>query len=130
VLGLALLVPGAGPSEDPVPYQTPGVRDNMPAFRNPLAGRLTFELSWTTGKETGFAAWRRKARARVFDCLLAPPPPAPFDPVVLAEQDRGAYLARKVVFNLTTGRTAAGPATTGSRRWRATCCTWACRSPA
>ena len=101
VLGLALLVSGAGPPEDPVPYQTPGVRDNLPAFRDPLAGRLTFELSWTTGKETGFAAWRRKARARVFDCLLAPPPPAPFDPLVLAEQDRGAYLARKVVFNLT-----------------------------
>jgi Abhydrolase family len=101
VLCLALPVPGAGPAKDSTPYQTPGVRDNLPAFRGPLGERLRFELSWTTGKYRDFAAWRRQARAKVRDCLLAPPPRVPFNPVVLAEQDRGTYVARKVVFNLT-----------------------------
>ena len=33
--------------------------------------------------------------------MLTPRPNAPFCPVVIAEQDRGTYVARKVVFNLT-----------------------------
>jgi len=33
--------------------------------------------------------------------LLSAPPAAPFNPVVIAEQDRGGYVARKVVLNLT-----------------------------
>src|SRR4051812_16999750 len=101
VLCLMLLVPGAGPPGDSAAYQTTGVRDNLPAFRDALAERLQFELSWTAGKDTDFAAWRRKARDKVRDCLLAAPPTAPFDPVVLAEEDRGTYAARKVVLNLT-----------------------------
>ena len=32
--------------------------------------------------------------------LLAPPPEAPFDPVVLLEVDRGTHLARKIALNL------------------------------
>lgn len=36
-----------------------------------------------------------------FRCLLARPPVAPFNPVIIAEEDRGAYLAQKVIFNLT-----------------------------
>lgn len=35
-------------------------------------------------------------------CLLPPPPAAPFAPVIIAEQDRGSYAARKVVFNVTS----------------------------
>jgi dienelactone hydrolase len=35
------------------------------------------------------------------DCLLTPPPVAPFDSKIIAEQDRGSYVAKKVVFNLT-----------------------------
>jgi hypothetical protein len=101
VLCLMLLAPGAGPPENSAPYQTTGVRDNLPVFRDALAERLRFELSWTAGKDSDFAAWRRKARDKVRECLLAAPPAAPFDPVVLDEEDRGTYAARKVVLNLT-----------------------------
>ena len=73
----------------------------MPAFRDSLAGRLTYPLSWLSGQYTNFDHWREAARARVRECLLAAPPPAPFKPVVLAEEDRGSYVARKVVLNLT-----------------------------
>ena len=82
-------------------FQTSGVQNHLPAFREAAAERLTFPMSWLSGNHRDFAQWREAARAQVRECLLSPPPAAPFDPVILAEQDRGAYVARKVVFNLT-----------------------------
>jgi len=70
-------------------------------FYDRLAERLTFPLSWLADNYGDFRAWREAARAKVMECLLTPPAPAPFDPMVIAEEDRGAYVARKVVFNLT-----------------------------
>jgi dienelactone hydrolase len=40
-------------------------------------------------------------RSKVMECLLKPPSSANFNPVVIAEQDRGSYVARKIVFNIT-----------------------------
>jgi dienelactone hydrolase len=40
------------------------------------------------------------ARAKVKECLLRQPPSALYNPVVIATQDRGSYIAQKVVFNL------------------------------
>lgn len=82
-------------------YQTNGIRDSLPVFRDALAERLTFPLSWLSGRFTDFDEWRSTARATVKECLLKPPPAAPFEPVVIAEQDRGSYTAREVVFSLT-----------------------------
>lgn len=82
-------------------YQTYGIRDNLPAFYNALAERLTFPLSWMSGNFTNFNEWRITARVKVIECLLKPPPSAPFNPVVIAEQDRGSYIAHKIVLNLT-----------------------------
>ncbi|MCC6445906.1 MAG: dienelactone hydrolase family protein [Armatimonadetes bacterium] len=83
------------------PFQSPGVEDNLPVFRDRLAGRLTFPLSWLSGKYKDFDVWRKAARAKAMACLLARPPVAPFSPVVIAREDRGSYEARKVVFSLT-----------------------------
>jgi len=82
-------------------YQTSGIRESLPIFRDALAERLTFPLSWLSGSFTNFDEWRNTARAKVKECLLKPPPVAPFEPVIIAEQDRGSHTARKVVFNLT-----------------------------
>jgi len=81
--------------------QTPGVSANLPVFRDRLAERLTFPRSWLSGNYHDFPAWRQDARAKVKECLLAPPPVAPFEPVVIAEQDRGDHVARKISFNVT-----------------------------
>ena len=86
---------------DNTAYQRPGVQENLPAFRDQLVGRLHFPLAWQAGHCADFGAWRQAARARVQECLLAPPPPAPFDAVTLAEEDRGSYVAQKVALNLT-----------------------------
>jgi len=82
-------------------YQTPGAVADLPIFYGRLGERLTFPLAWEAGKYRDFAAWRRAARARVISCLPPAPPKAPFHPVVLAEQDRGSYVARKVALNIT-----------------------------
>jgi dienelactone hydrolase len=82
-------------------YQTNVVRDNLPSFYTVLAERLTFPLSWSLGNFIDFNSWRTIAHAKVMKCLLKPPLSVPFHPVVVAEQDRGNYVAHKIVFNLT-----------------------------
>ncbi len=82
-------------------YQTEGVKNGLPVFTPQVVSRLTFPLSWSSGNFSDFSAWRETARSRVLTCLLAPPPPAAWDAHVIAEEDRGNYIARKVVFNLT-----------------------------
>ncbi len=82
-------------------FQTPGVRDRLPVFHGRLAERMTFPMSWLSGNFTNFDTWRNSARAKVMEHLLAAPPIVPFDARVVAERDRGSYLARKVVFNIT-----------------------------
>ncbi len=85
----------------PENFQSPGVVKNLPAFHERLAERLEFPLSWLNAGRGDFDSWRQEARAQVMKCLLPPPPAATFAPAVTGEQDRGTYVARKVVFNIT-----------------------------
>lgn len=82
-------------------FQTQGVQRSLPIFLPQLKERLTFPLSWLSGRYGDFAEWREKARRTVRRCWLTPPPESPYEPVVIAEQDRGSYVARKVVLNIT-----------------------------
>ena len=82
-------------------YQKPGVDEDLPIFYENLKERLAFPFSWLSGNFTNFDEWRSSARNKLKECLLAPPSDAPFDPVIIAEQDRGNYVARKVIFNIT-----------------------------
>jgi dienelactone hydrolase len=81
--------------------ETPGVKDNLPVFYKKLADRQVYTLSWLSGDKGDFSIWRTEARMKVMECLLTPPPVVPFEPVVISEQDRGSYIARKIVFNIT-----------------------------
>ena len=82
-------------------YQTYGAKNFLPVFYEKLAGRQVYPLSWTQGEKGDFSIWRTEARAKVMECLLTPPPEVPFNPVVITEQDRGSYVARKIVLNIT-----------------------------
>ncbi|MBD3175054.1 MAG: hypothetical protein GF320_07730 [Armatimonadia bacterium] len=82
-------------------YQSPGVVDRLPAMRDALASRMDFPLSWTSGSHQDFERWRAEARDKVMELLLPPPPEADFDPVVLAHEDRGEYVALKLALDLT-----------------------------
>ena len=81
--------------------ESPGVKDNLPVFYKKLADRQVYTLSWLSGDKGDFSIWRTEARMKVMECLLTPPPEVPFEPVVISEQDRGSYIARKIVFNIT-----------------------------
>jgi dienelactone hydrolase len=78
-----------------------GVRDRLPLGHERLSARLNHPLAWVPGRFPDFNQWRTNARTRVFESLLAPPPSAPFSPRLVAEQDRGTYVARKVSVQLT-----------------------------
>jgi dienelactone hydrolase len=82
-------------------FETAGVRDRLPVFYKRLTSRMDYPLSWLSGGHGDFAAWQQKARTKVMECLLLAPPAAPFEPKTIAERDRGSYVARKVVFNVT-----------------------------
>lgn len=82
-------------------HQTPGVVSGLPVFFQDLKDRATHGMSWTTGKYKDFEAWKALARERVRASWLTPPPVVPWEVTMLGEQDRGTYVARKFVFNLT-----------------------------
>ncbi len=100
---LTLLALGAAGAEEAMDrsYQHPGVEHHLPVFYERLSARLTFPWSWLSGRFQDFGAWRQETRRRAMDRWLTPPPVAEFAPVVLAEEDRGAYVARKLALNLT-----------------------------
>lgn len=82
-------------------YETPGIVDSLPVFYKNLAARQVYPLSWLQGDKGDFSIWRKEARAKVMECLLTPPPAVPFDAKIISEQDRGSYVARKIVLNVT-----------------------------
>jgi dienelactone hydrolase len=82
-------------------YQTNGIVAKLPVFYQKLADKLNFPLSWRATNHGNFTKWRETAQAKVYETMLRPPGSAPFEPKVIATEDRGSYVARKVVFNLT-----------------------------
>jgi dienelactone hydrolase len=81
-------------------YQTPGIAYNMPAFAPALKARMTYPMAWSP-KVTDLVAWRDKGRAQVWQATLQDRDDTPYRPEPIAEQDRGSYVARQVVFNIT-----------------------------
>lgn len=82
-------------------YQTTGVRpDNLPVMAPQLKARLRFPMAWNP-QVTDLVAWRTAGVAKLWELTLQAPDHTPFDAQVIAEVDRGTYVARKVAFNLT-----------------------------
>jgi len=82
-------------------YQTPAVQDNLPAFYQQLKDQMTFPMAYDAAKNKDFDAWKKNARSKVFELLCQANDTTPFEPKIIEEQDRGTYLARKIVFNVT-----------------------------
>jgi hypothetical protein len=97
LLAAAMALPAA--AQDQPDYQRTGVADNMPAFQQALKAKLTFPMAWSP-QVKDLPAWRSAGRARLWELTLQAPDSTPFQPQVIAETDRGSYVARQVVFNL------------------------------
>lgn len=82
-------------------YQTTGHLHELPVWYKKLKERQTFPLSWTHAGGKDFESWKQIACAKVKECMMTAPPVVPFDAVVIAEEDRGTYVARKISFNVT-----------------------------
>jgi dienelactone hydrolase len=97
LLAAAMALPAA--AQDQPDYQRTGVADNMPVFQQALKAKLTFPMAWSP-QVKDLPAWRSAGRARLWELTLQAPDNTPFQPQVIAETDRGSYVARQVVFNL------------------------------
>jgi dienelactone hydrolase len=82
-------------------YQQKGIMDQLPEFLTSIKERLIFPLSWLSGNYKDFDEWKSIVKKTVRDLFLAEPPSAPFNPVIIEQEDRGNYSARKIVFNVT-----------------------------
>jgi dienelactone hydrolase len=81
-------------------YQTNAIHATLPSFCTIVQGRLNYPLSWLSGNFNNFNSWRTVARSKVMECLFSRPPSVPYHPAVIAQQDRGSYVAQKIVFNI------------------------------
>lgn len=104
---LCAMLACAGSAFAQADYQPTGVRDNMPVFAASLKNRLTFPMAWTP-QVADLAAWRAAGRAKVLELTLQAHDGTPFKAQLIDEIDRGAYVARKVAFNLTADSRVAG----------------------
>lgn len=83
-------------------YQTQGLTaaDNaLPVFYEALRAKMTFPLGWKDGANP--ATWRATGLAKARELMLPGDDKTAFQPAVIDEIDRGTYVARKVVFNVT-----------------------------
>ena len=73
----------------------------IPTWVEQLQADLTYPLAWGHDKEKRFTKWKKKARAKVLECMMTPPPvPDTYAMTVLAEERRDGYTARKIEFAL------------------------------
>jgi dienelactone hydrolase len=90
------LLPSA-PSAEYAPY---GLEKGLPSFAAPRADAIARNHFTGAGDPAAFAAWQRQGRAKLIASLQeAPRPPADTAYATLGEEDRGAYVARKIVFS-------------------------------
>jgi len=93
----ALAMAASAPAQD---YQRQAIDGNLPVFAPALKAKLTFPLAWTPAVKD-MPAWRAAGRAKLWEVTLQDLDDTPFAPRVIGEIDRGSYVARQVVFNLT-----------------------------
>jgi dienelactone hydrolase len=81
-------------------YQKPGIIGRLPVFTEAAIARMDFPLSWLSGNFDDYPACRAAAREKLIECFLTRPPVCDFDPVVIGQEDRGSYIAQRVVLSL------------------------------
>ena len=98
--GIAMSAMGSRPAAN-LEFQKYGLtKDSLPVMAAQIKSRLNFPLAWTPQVED-LPAWQKAGRAKLWEMTLHAPERTPFDMQVLDAVDRGSYVARKVIFNLT-----------------------------
>jgi dienelactone hydrolase len=72
----------------------------LPLFREARLAEMNFPLAYDPDRHPDFDTWRGQARKTLIGHLGSPPPEADYDPVIIAEEEREGYTARKILFNV------------------------------
>ena len=83
-------------------YQTIGSIQYLPIFSGKAKERQTFPMSWLSGGFSDFDSWKMETRRAVRDLWQTLPEDVSFNPVVIDQEDRGDYIAQKIVMNITS----------------------------
>lgn len=81
--------------------------EHLPPMAAAMQARLNFPLGWSE-QVVDLPAWRAAGIAKVRELSLQAAEHTPFDAQWLAREDRGTYVARRVVFNLTADSRVSG----------------------
>ena len=83
-------------------YQTQAIDSperSLPVFYEALKAKMQFSLGWNDSVKDP-VAWRKTGLAKAREIMIPYQDTTPFNPKVIDQIDRGTYLARKVVFNI------------------------------
>lgn len=73
----------------------------IPTYVEQLKQELTYPMAWGNSPVKKFSKWKKVAREKVFECMMAPPKRAKaWDMQVLEEEQRDGYKAQKIAFNI------------------------------
>ena len=98
---LFLLSLSANAQQKPQKRDTYEFASEIPVYVEQLKQELTYPLAWEHSGIRSFSKWKKRARAKVFECMLTPRKPAQaYDMEVVAEERRNGYKAMKVRFNV------------------------------
>ncbi|WP_053228352.1 dienelactone hydrolase family protein [Spirochaeta cellobiosiphila] len=77
-----------------------GSDNTLPVFYESLKAKIPFTMTWT-GEGQEFNQWKTEGLQKAEELILPWDDNTPFEMEVIDQIDRGAYMAQKVVFNLT-----------------------------
>jgi dienelactone hydrolase len=83
-------------------FERYGIRQDLPVFFKARLEDMKYPACFDPRSTRDFEQWRSDARKILLESYLAPPPQAPFAPVVAATDDRGSYTARKIALNISS----------------------------
>ena len=73
----------------------------IPTYVEQLKQELTYPMAWGNSPIKNFSKWKKTARKKVLECMMAPPKAAEsWDMQVLEEERRDGYKAQKIAFNI------------------------------
>ncbi len=84
-----------------IQYQTIGSVQHLPVFLKNAKERLTYPMSWLSGRFKSFREWKKRGRELFRATWMNGPNAAAFNSIVIDEEDRGSYVAQKVVLSIT-----------------------------
>jgi dienelactone hydrolase len=73
---------------------------SMPVFYESLKTKMPFALGWKDGSDP--AAWKAAGLQKARELMISYDDTAPFDMVVIDKEDRGTYIAEKIVYNMSS----------------------------